>query len=207
MYAVHPPWFYRILSPKYLLCRVPVKNKEVYLTFDDGPVPEVTPEVLKILEGYKIKATFFCVGENVHKHRDIFENIIADGHAAGNHTYNHVNGWKASPGAYYNNVMRCHEQFESKLFRPPHGRFTPAQYFILRNDFRFVLWSLLTMDYHHAVSPEQCLINATSGLEPGAVIVFHDSIKARENMLFALPHFIEYALEQGYGFRTLDGKQ
>jgi peptidoglycan/xylan/chitin deacetylase (PgdA/CDA1 family) len=204
MYAVHPPWFYRALSPKYLLCRVPVQEKVVYLTFDDGPVPEATPEVLKILKEHGIKATFFCVGENVFKHRDIFDIITADGHAAGNHSYNHLNGWKVSPGAYYNNVVKCREQFESKLFRPPHGRFTPAQYFVLRNDFRFVLWSVLTMDYHHAVSPEQCLQNAISGLEPGSIIVFHDSVKAREKILFALPRFIEYALQQGYRFDVLN---
>jgi peptidoglycan/xylan/chitin deacetylase (PgdA/CDA1 family) len=203
MYAVHPPWFYRVLSPKYLLCQVPARHKVAYLTFDDGPVPEATPGVLDILENFKIKATFFCVGDNVRKHRDVFERIMADGHAVGNHSFNHLSGWKTSPGAYYNNVMECREYFESKLFRPPHGRFTPGQYFVLRNDFRFVLWSVLTMDYHPSVSPEQCLLNATENLSPGAIIVFHDSIKSKEKMIFALPGFIEYALAQGYTFEAL----
>ena len=203
MHAVRPPWFYRALSPKYLLCQVPSITKVAYLTFDDGPVPEATPEVLQILEAFKVKATFFCVGDNVRKQRDIFDRIVAEGHAVGNHTSDHVNGWKSSPGAYYNNVMHCREYVASKLFRPPHGRFTPGQYLILRNDFRWILWSVLTMDYHHAVSPEQCLLNVTTSLEPGAIIVFHDSIKAREKMLFALPRFIEYALGQGYRFEVL----
>lgn len=206
MVAIHPPWFYKALSPKYLLCQVPRNDKVVYLTFDDGPVPEVTPETLEILRSNHIKATFFCVGENVHRDKEIFDTITADGHAVGNHTFNHMNGWKTSPGAYYNNVMHCREYLESKLFRPPHGRFTPGQYFILRNDFRFVLWSALTMDYLHAVSPEQCLLNATTSLRPGAIIVFHDSIKAREKMLFALPRFIEHALGQGYMFEILNEK-
>jgi len=204
MYAVHPPWFYRALSPKYLLCRVPTQRKVAYLTFDDGPVPEATPEVLDILGRFNIKASFFCVGDNVKKHKDIFERIRADGHAVGNHSFSHINGWKVSPGAYYNNVMHCRDFFESKLFRPPHGRFTPGQYFILRNDFRFVLWSVLTMDYHHAVSPEQCLGNAMENLEPGSVIVFHDSIKAKEKLMYALPVFLEHALGQGYSFESLN---
>ena len=204
MYAVRPPWFYRALSPDYLLCQVPVSRKVVYLTFDDGPVPEATPDVLEVLKQKKVQATFFCVGDNVRKHRDIFDMLTADGHAVGNHTFNHLNGWKTSPGAYYNNVMQCREYFERKLFRHPHGRLTPSQYFILRNDFRFILWSALTMDYHHAVSPEQCLLNATANLRPGAIIVFHDSIKAREKMLYALPRFIEHALGQGYTFETLN---
>ncbi|MEI6888852.1 MAG: polysaccharide deacetylase family protein [Bacteroidales bacterium] len=200
MYAVTPPWFYRVFSPQYLLCQVPTVEKVAWLTFDDGPVPEATPEVLQILSKYKVKATFFCVGDNVRKYRQIFDDVIAEGHAVGNHTYSHISGWKASPGAYYNNVMHCRDYFESKLFRPPHGRFTPGQYFLLRNDFRWVLWSALTMDYHHSVSPEQCLRNAVDNLKPGAVIVFHDSIKAREKLLYALPRFIEYAFEQGYTF-------
>jgi len=203
MYAVRPPWFYKVLSPKYLLCRVPIQDKVAYLTFDDGPIPDVTPDVLHLLEQYKIKATFFCVGDNVRKYKDIFDRITADGHTVGNHTFNHLSGWKTSPGAYYNNVVHCREYFDSKLFRPPHGRFTPAQYFLLRNDFRFILWSVLSMDYHHAVSPEQCLTNAKENLEPGAIIVFHDSIKAREKLMYALPRFIEYVRAEGYSFEKL----
>jgi len=204
MYAVHTPWFYRALSPKYLLCQVPTQNKVAYLTFDDGPVPEATPEVLEILKEYKAKATFFCVGENVCKHKEIFDQLLSDGHSVGNHSFSHINGWKTSPGAYYNNVMHCRDFFESRLFRPPHGRFTPSQYFLLRKDFRFVLWSVLTMDYHHAVNPEQCLRLATENLQPGAVIVFHDSIKAKEKLMYALPRFLEHALGQGYSFESLN---
>lgn len=204
MYAVRPPWIYRILSPRYLLCRVVTSEKIAYLTFDDGPVPEVTTWVLDLLREKGVRASFFCVGDNVRKHPEVYGRILSEGHVAGNHTYNHLNGWKASPGAYYNNVMRCMDYVDTKLFRPPHGRFSPAQYFILRNDFRFVLWSVLTMDYHQGVSPEQCLHNANSNLEPGAIVVFHDSIKAKEKLEYALPRFIEHALTTGYKFGVLN---
>ena len=203
MYAVRPPWIYRVLSPAYLLCSLPVKEKEIFLTFDDGPVPEATPDVLSILGQFGVKATFFCVGDNVRRHPDIFNNILADGHCVGNHSFNHISGWKTSPGAYYNNVMRCRDYFDTTLFRPPHGRFTPAQYFILKKDFRFILWSVLTMDYHPKVTPEACLTNATSNLAPGDIIVFHDSVKAREKVLFALPRYLEYVLAKGYSFKLL----
>jgi len=204
MYSVRPPWFYRALSPGYLLCQVPAKEKVAYLTFDDGPVPEVTPDVLAILRDFEIKATFFCVGDNVRKHKDIFDRVLSDGHAVGNHSFDHINGWKTSPGAYYNNVMHCRDFFDSKLFRPPHGRFTPSQFLLLKKDFRFVLWSVLTMDYHHAVGTEQCLRNAKENLSPGSIIVFHDSVKAGRNLLSALPKFIEFALSEGYTFETLN---
>jgi len=202
---VCPPWFYRVLSPRYLLCQVPASNRTAYLTFDDGPVPEATPDVLKVLHDYRVKATFFCVGNNVRQHREIFQHVLEDGHTVGNHSFDHINGWKTSPGAYYNNVMHCRDFVESRLFRPPHGRFTPSQYLLLKKEFRFVLWSVLTMDYHHAVSPEQCFINAKENLLPGSIIVFHDSVKAKKNLLTALPGFIEYALSEGYSFEALNG--
>jgi peptidoglycan/xylan/chitin deacetylase (PgdA/CDA1 family) len=207
MYTARPPWIYRVLSPKYLLCSVPCEEKKLYLTFDDGPIPEVTPRVLEILGSFGVKATFFCVGENVRKNRDVYDHVLADGHAVGNHTFNHVNGWQTSPGSYYNNVMKCREFVETSLFRPPHGRFTPQQYMILKKDFRFVLWSVLTMDYHPKVTPEACLANAVSGIEPGNILVFHDSIKAAGNVIPVLPLFIGTALEKGFAFELLSSAQ
>jgi len=147
MNAVRPPFFLRWFSPEYIVCDMPGEEKIIYLTFDDGPTPEVTPEVLDILAKYGAKATFFMVGEQVYKFPGIFERVRNDGHATGNHTFHHLNGWHTSPGAYAEDVNRCSELFETRLFRPPYGRFTPSQYFLLRNDFKFILWSVLTHDF------------------------------------------------------------
>jgi peptidoglycan-N-acetylglucosamine deacetylase len=203
MYTTRPPFFYRMFSPGRLLCEMPGNEKAIYLTFDDGPVPEATPEVLDILKSFNVKATFFMVGENVRKNPDIFHRIMEEGHAAGNHTYNHLNGWQTSTGSYAENVYRCHELFQSKLFRPPHGRFTVPQYFLLRKQFRFVLWSVLPGDFHAGTTAEKCLKKAIDYSGPGSIVVFHDSIKAREKVLKVLPQYLEHFLGKGFGFRTL----
>ena len=200
MNVIRPPFLYRWLSPKYLLCELPSTEKVIYLTFDDGPIPEVTPGVLKTLEQYGAKATFFCVGDNVKKHPDIFRMVVEKGHVVGNHTFHHLNGWQTSPGSYVEDVFRCDDFFKTRLFRPPHGRFTPSQYFLLRNRYRFVLWSVLTCDFHRNTSPEQCLQNAVSNTTPGAIVVFHDSLKAAERMTYALPRYLDHFAEKGYSF-------
>lgn len=179
---------------------MPGQEKKVFLTFDDGPVPEVTPEVLKILAGHDAKATFFMVGDNVRKHPDVFEQVVAGGHAVGNHTYHHLNGWTTAPASYAEDVKRCDALFRTRLFRPPYGRFTPSQYMILRKDYLFVMWSVLTWDFSSHVTPDDCLKNAISNTRPGEIVVFHDSLKARDNMLYALPRYLEYLSKQNYSF-------
>jgi len=203
MIPVRPPFFYRWFSPGYLVCSLPGTEKVIYLTFDDGPIPEVTPEVLSILKHYGVKATFFVVGDNVKKHPEVFEQVRQDGHTIGNHTFHHLNGWKTPPGAYIEDVMRCREYFTTRLFRPPYGRFSPAQYFLLRKDFRFVLWSVLTGDYSKSVTPDQCLENAIGNTGNGSVVVFHDNLKAVENVRYALPRFLEHFLALGFHFQGL----
>jgi peptidoglycan/xylan/chitin deacetylase (PgdA/CDA1 family) len=203
MHPVRPPFIYRWLSPKYLVCDLPGPEKVIYLTFDDGPIPEATPEILGILKAFGVKATFFMVGENVQKHPGIYEAVRAGGHAAGNHTFHHLNGWRTSPGSYIYDVERCRELVPSNLFRPPYGRFTPSQYLLLREQYRFILWSVLTWDFDKHTSSEQCLRNALENTKAGSVVVFHDSLKSIEKVRFALPKFLDHFCTQGYHFHTL----
>jgi peptidoglycan/xylan/chitin deacetylase (PgdA/CDA1 family) len=198
-----PPFFFRFFSPEHLVCQIPVQEKKIFLTFDDGPVPEMTPQVLQILSEYGAKATFFMVGDNVKKHPEVCEQVVAGGHVAGNHTFHHLNGWKTAPAAYAEDVRRCDPLIHTRLFRPPYGRFTPSQYMILRKDYLFVMWSVLTWDFLHRVAPEECLENAIRNTKPGDIVVFHDSLKAASNMLFTLPRYLDHFRKKGYTFEVI----
>jgi peptidoglycan-N-acetylglucosamine deacetylase len=199
-FATKPPFFFRFFDPNYLTCRVNTTEKVIYLTFDDGPVPEMTPLILQTLREFNAKATFFMVGDNVRKYPFLFEQIIAEGHAAGNHTYHHLNGWKTAPASYAGDVMECDTLFRTKLFRPPYGRFTPSQYFILRKSYHFVMWSVLTYDFSKDITPEECLRIALTETGPGSVVVFHDNPKALPNLEYALPRFLEHFISLGFRF-------
>lgn len=182
---------------------MPSGNKTLYLTFDDGPIPEVTYTVLDILEQYGIKATFFCVGHNIEKHPEVFLEIIKRGHSIGNHTYNHLKGWKTTLGKYLENVDQFDRHTKTELFRPPYGKITPLQLYKLKNKYKIILWSVLSFDFDQSTSPEKCLQNVIKYTEDGSIIVFHDSLKASKNMLFALPQFIEHFQNLGYKFDTI----
>jgi peptidoglycan/xylan/chitin deacetylase (PgdA/CDA1 family) len=187
--------------------------KKLYLTFDDGPLPEITPFVLDVLKEKDVKATFFCVGENVKRNPEIFQRIQSEGHSIGNHTYNHVNGWFTPTSAYLANVEECRKTLVehsarpewkgSDLFRPPYGKMRMSQYTSVLSQFRIIMWDILSGDFDKETSPEKCLNNVTSNMRNGSVIVFHDSLKAHRNMEFAMPRFIDLALEQGYQFELL----
>ena len=180
-------------------CRV---GKAVYLTFDDGPIPEVTPKVLEILDKYGVKATFFMVGENIDKHPEVFEMVVKGGHAIGNHTYNHVKGWKVSTAEYIANVKKFPK--ETKLFRPPYGQATLRQRMALhREGYRIIYWDVLTRDYNPRRTPEAMLNQIKRQTRPGSIINFHDSIKSNERMLAVLPKAIEWLLANGYELKTL----
>ena len=199
---VKVPSFAKSLYPS-LIWDLPVDGEKcLYLTFDDGPIPELTPWVLDVLEEYKVKATFFCVGDNVNKHAKIYSRILDEGHAVGNHTYNHVIGRKSNSSDYISNVESCAKVVESTLFRPPYGRMRYKQMKYLRNRFNVVMWDVLTFDFDKNTSPEQCLINAQKATN-GSILVFHDNLKAADNLKYALPRFIEWALEKGYSFRAI----
>jgi peptidoglycan/xylan/chitin deacetylase (PgdA/CDA1 family) len=178
-------------------------SKVIYLTFDDGPVPEVTPLVLDILDKNNVKATFFCVGENVKKYPEIYANLLQRGHKTGNHTFNHLKGIGFSKNEYSENVRLAAECIDSKLFRPPYGRITLGQRRLLRKQFEIVMWDLLTRDYNRNLSAEQILKNIKSNTRNGSIVVFHDSIKAKNNVLSVLPLAIEWWRSEGYEFGVL----
>jgi len=203
MYLVKSPFFYRWLFGNKLIWRIPVTEKILFLTFDDGPVPETTPDIISILGRYGIKATFFCVGENVKKHPAEFECLLSAGHAIGCHTFNHLKGWDYSTTDYVENVKKCSQYFQTSLFRPPYGRIKSSQIEALRQEYNIIMWSVLTGDFDRNTTPEQCLQNSIRYTKAGSIVVFHDNIKAKNNLQFALPKFIEHFLAQGYRFETL----
>lgn len=196
------PDFIRKLIPG-AVWRLPQKEKTVYLTFDDGPIPEVTPWVLDLLRKYNIKATFFCVGDNVRKHPEVFKMVVSAGHSVGNHTFNHLQGFKVRSGKYVENVELADSYIRSNLFRPPHGHLRIRQGTRLSKKFRFVMWDVITRDYNMKLSGEYVLNVVKRYVRNGSIIVFHDSIKAEENMKYALPKAIEFLLSEGYKFEKI----
>lgn len=178
-------------------------DKVVYLTFDDGPIPEVTPWVLELLEKEDIKATFFCVGENVRKYPEVYNQILKGGHSVGNHTFNHWQGLKNNDQDFFSNIEKAGELIDSDLFRPPHGWLKYSQYKFLKYKFRIIMWDLISCDYDRRIKPEKVLKNVTDFVRPGSIITFHDSIKARNNLMNALPLSIKWMKEQGYRFEAI----
>ncbi len=178
-------------------------QKKIYLTFDDGPIPVITPWVLDLLKDENIKATFFCVGENAKEYPEIYQRILDEQHAVGNHTYNHLNGWNMHSNKYLENIEKCAEFVHSNLFRPPYGRIKKSQISKLKSHYSIIMWDVLTGDYDRKTSPEKCLENAIKNTRNGSIIVFHDSVKAYKNLRFALPQFIAHAKEKGFEFGCL----
>lgn len=199
MLVERPPLLYRMLFPE-TLWRLHKREHTVYLTFDDGPIPEVTPWVLDTLDHYGIKATFFLVGENVKRSPELFEEIKRRGHSWGNHTMNHLQGAHVTTKKYLLNVFHAHELIGSNLFRPPHGLLRWAQSKVLRSRFAIVMYDLVTRDYSRKLTGEQVLANVKRYARNGSIIVFHDSLKAERNIRYALPRAIEWLKEQGYSF-------
>ena len=202
-YTIHPPYILRLLYRK-----VTWKShgeKVIYLTFDDGPHPTLTPHIINLLEQYKAKGTFFCIGENVKKYPEVYASIISNGHKVGNHTHRHLNGWKTLKRRYLEDIRKASELIDSKLFRPPYGRITPAQLrAVKRKGMQPVMWSVLSGDFDKKLSPEKCAQNVIQNAGPGSVIVFHDSDKASDRMLYALPKVLEHFSALGYVFKGLE---
>lgn len=200
---VTPPFILRTLMPG-LTWKVNTTEKVIYVTFDDGPHPEITPRVLDILDQFQAKATFFCVGENVKKYPDTYQEILRRGHQTGNHSHNHLKGWMTGNKDYFNNIKQAAELIDSKLFRPPYGKITPGQSRHLKKQFQIVMWSVISYDFYAGISPEQCLKNVVNNSHPGTIAVFHDSEKSAKNMLYALPRYLETMKTIGYVFRSLE---
>lgn len=193
---------FRMLYP-HAEWRGNTKEKVVYLTFDDGPIPGVTPWVLDLLDKYGIKATFFLVGDNVRKHPEEFRMILERGHRVGNHTFNHVKGTSYTAPAYIANVEKANELIQSDLFRPPHGWLGYRPYHALRHRYRIIMWDLVTRDYSKHLNGEQVFGKLKHYVRNGSIITFHDSLKSEKNLKYALPRSIEWLLEQGYRFEVL----
>lgn len=202
MYLTSIPRIIQWLMPSSLVWKIPVKEKVIFLTFDDGPVPEITPWVLKTLKDYKAKASFFCVGDNVRKHPRLFKQIQAGGHALGYHTFHHLQGRKTPLQDYLDDIALSKAYYKSRLFRPPHGRLSRAQIKALKPHYTIIMWTVLSGDFDHSITPEQCFKN-TLKTGPGSIVVFHDSQKAEANLRYALPLFLEYYTREGYTFKAI----
>ena len=200
-YLVKTPKFVHRLFPKRVWA-FPSSKNSVYLTFDDGPIPEVTPWVLEVLKKYKAKATFFCIGDNVNKHANVFQQIIEEGHSIGNHTYHHLNGWKTKTGDYIHNCEKCEDSLNrvqddkvkiNNLFRPPFGKLTLKQSKTLqKKGFHIIMWDVLSADFDTKISNKKCLENVIKNIQPGSIVVFHDSLKSYEKLRYVLPKVLDF---------------
>lgn len=183
---------------------MPEGQKKIYITFDDGPHPKITPKALEILDKYKAKATFFCVGENVLRYPETYEAVLNAGHLTGNHSFNHLSGWRTDNKDYYENILLCSNYVQSKWFRPPYGRISPMQIQTLKKEFTIVMWSVLSYDFDPEIDVESCIRNVLDNTTDGAIIVFHDSQKAAEKMLPALEKTLDHFSKMGFSFERLD---
>jgi len=211
LYFTKTPRILMRLFSKYTW-RFSYKNKEIFLTFDDGPTPEITEFVLSELNKHQAKATFFCIGKNIKNHPEIFKKIISDGHSIGNHTQNHLKGWKTNNENYIDNVLECNKTItqysnltiKQKLFRPPYGKIKKHQAKdLLKTGYKIIMWDVLSADFDTTISKEKCLQNVLKNTTKGSIIVFHDSVKATERMKYALPKVLKYFSDKGFVFKGI----
>jgi len=206
-YWVKTPKWLPQLFPKELIWKMPPEEEPaVYLSFDDGPHPVATPFVLDLLKQHKAKATFFCIGKNVVEHADLYQRILEEGHTVGNHSHNHMNGWKTDNHSYLSNIFKAGKHIQSRNFRPPYGRIKMSQAKRLsagRRPWHIYMWDVLSGDFDTQISPEQCLQFVLENLEPGSIVVFHDSEKAFPRMSYALPRVLQYCEEKNWKLKAL----
>ena len=205
MYLHRTPKWLGSLFPD-ILWRINTEANEIYLTFDDGPVPDITPWVLEQLALYNAKATFFMVGGNIQKHYGLFKEVINGQHTIGNHTFNHLNGWSTNNQTYIDNITKAEKLIgtnSSQLFRPPHGRLKWSQYKNIKKSLKVVMWDVLSGDFNSSLSPEKCLKSSIRATVPGSVIVFHDSYKTIDKLKYVLPRYLEYFTALNFKFKAL----
>jgi peptidoglycan-N-acetylglucosamine deacetylase len=201
---IQPPYFAKRYYPE-AIWRFSILEKKIFLTFDDGPHPTITPKVLSLLEKYNAKATFFCVGENVKNHPAIYQTLLASKHSVGNHTFNHLNGWKNSLLSYARNIEKAAECINSKLFRPPYGKMTQKQYsFLEKHQFKLIMWDVLTYDWAELKQLDKHYIKMTKAISNGSIVVFHDSEKAEANMFYLLEKLLSDYSKKGYKFEGIE---
>lgn len=206
-YLVKTPWWLKRFYDKYIWS-LPSAEKVLYLTFDDGPHPVATPFVLRLLKQYNAIATFFCIGKNVVNHPDIYHQVIEEGHTVGNHTFNHLNGWKTNDDTYMQDIAKAAQHIDTNLFRPPYGRITSFQASNLKaamkgKETKVIMWDVLSADFDIKSTNEQCLANVILAADNGSIIVFHDSEKAFSRLEYALPRVLKYYSEKGYLFKSI----
>ncbi|MBD3582352.1 polysaccharide deacetylase family protein [Flavobacterium selenitireducens] len=196
--------FIKMLFPNFIWS-IPSGSKKVYLTFDDGPIPEITDFVLDQLSGFNAKATFFCIGDNIRKNPDIFRKILDQGHAFGNHTFHHLNGWRTPLPEYLDNIRLCQDEIDAlatdtaRLMRPPYAKVSASQSRKIREmGYKIVMWDVLSADFDLRITPEKCLENVLKNVRPGSIVIFHDSQKAFGNLKYALPETLKYLKKNGY---------
>lgn len=203
MIIEQPAIWLRWLFPR-ATWRMDSKEHSVYLTFDDGPIPESTPFILRTLAEFDVKATFFMVGDNVRKYPDLYRQIVAAGHQVGNHTYHHLGGFKHLTKTYYEDTERANDLIKAHLFRPPHGCMSHSQYFWLRMKYRIVMWDLVTRDYSKWLTAEDVYDNVRRYARNGSIITFHDSLKSIDKLRSALPKSLQWLKSEGYEFKTFE---
>ena len=204
-YLVNSPWILRKFFPS-LTWHIEGKSKTIYLSFDDGPHPTATPFVLDQLKRFDAKGTFFCIGKNVEQYPAIYQRILDEGHSVGNHTHSHMNGWKNSDEDYLENILEAKKIIGSNLFRPPYGKIKRSQIKMLGKEgenFKVVMWSVLSGDFDTELDPDKCLNNVIRNAEKGSIVVFHDSEKAWPRLSYALPLVLSYFQEKGFRFSTI----
>ena len=203
MFIEQPAIWLRWLYPR-ATWRMDKNERAVYLTFDDGPIPEATPFILKTLAEFGVHATFFMVGDNVRKHPELYDQIVAAGHQVGNHTFNHWGGFKHTTRSYCENVQKANDLIHSHLFRPPHGWMRWEQYFWVGRKYRIVMWDLVTRDYSKWMTADDIVANVKRYARNGSIITFHDSLKSIDKLHYALPESLRWLKEQGYEFKTFE---
>ncbi|MEO6948965.1 MAG: polysaccharide deacetylase family protein, partial [Ginsengibacter sp.] len=205
LYFIKSPWFLRKMYPE-CIWKIPTEEKILYLTFDDGPSPNATYFVLDELRRYNARATFFCVGKKVKENLETYKQILYEGHKVGNHTYDHLNGWKTPDKEYLENIEKASSIIDSPLFRPPYGRITKFQLKAIENQkfqLTTIMWSVISADFDTTVKPENCYLNVVKNAKEGSIVVFHDSKKAFPNLRIALPQTLEYFASKGYTFKSI----
>jgi len=207
-YFIKTPWLAKKIFSSYIWS-LPANDNEVYLTFDDGPHPTITPWVLDQLRQYNVKATFFCIGNNVEKYPHIVQQVLNEGHSIGNHTYHHLNGWKTDDQKYLDDISKASQIITSNLFRPPYGRIKNSQAKKIQvamqtNDAKIIMWDVLSADFDPLFSPQKCLNNVMENVSSGSIIVFHDSEKAFPNLEYVLPKALQSFKEYGFILKSID---
>jgi len=203
MYLVKTPTIITKLFPKSLIWKIPNHEKKIFLTFDDGPIPELTPAILKYLNDYQAKATFFCVGENIKRYPELTNDILQEGHQIGHHTYHHIKGRKTTTENYIKDIDKSAKLLESNLFRPAYGSITLNQIKRLKSDYKIIMWSILTGDFDVTLSSEQCLKNALKA-QSGDIVVFHDNLKSMQKIHDILPQFLAHYTKLGFKFSVIE---